>query len=433
MSDLLKRRTGIKVDARELSPQADLSERRFRAESEAVIGMLLEDEPELLLEDVYVEFDTEDAAPPRPRKDGWLKAVRILGAFLLFLFAAAAGTVAWGYFSGYRIGEFRDGGVLTGRGLVRLDQPASDFYQLSEYDRVTETEGRLVKTFDVERGATYFLIADGATVSVSGPGSGMRVSRLLEAAGVALGEDDTVSRAMAYTLSPGESVRVSRIRYEELTATEVIPYRGVPKPSPLLRAGRTISIYPAEPRDGKREVTYREKYVDGVLVQREELEVKILRQPVDYVVLTGANVPMSDLNAALYTDVQIVDGVPASYEKKLSGFATAYNFKGNVYGAGGMYLHQGMIATDPKVIPFGTLVYITSSDGSFVYGWAICADACDAAMEGRVLVDLYFDTYRETLMFGKHTMDVYVIGRLNQEQLAQYRANSMFDTRIPKA
>ncbi len=433
MSDLLKRRTGVKVDARELSPRAESGERRIRAEYEAVIGMLLEDEPELLTEDVYVEFDTGDAPPPRKRGDFWLSAVKVTGVLLLVLAVAAAGTVAWGYLNGYRIGVFYDSGELTGYSLVRTDDPASNYFDLSRYDEVTETEDRLFKTYSVEREAVYFVTADGATFSYGGPPSGMKVRDLLAEADITLGEDDTVSRAMAYTLSAGDSVTVKRVRYEEYTVTEDIPYRGVPKPTPLLRKGRTISIYPQDPRNGRREVTYREKYVDGVLEIKETLSETILRQPVDYIVLTGADASMSDINGALYTDIQIIDGVPSSFQRKLTGFATAYNFKGHAYGAGGMYLRQGMIATDPKVIPFGTLCYITSPDGSFVYGWAITADACDAAMQGRVLVDCYFDTYREPYLFGKHTMDVYIIGQLNQEQLKEFRANSMFDSRIPKA
>ena len=62
-----------------------------------------------------------------------------------------------------------------------------------------------------------------------------------------------------------------------------------------------------------------------------------------------------------------------------------------------------------ETIPYGSKLYIKSSDGSFVYGYAVAADTGIALMDGRVTVDLYFDTYLESCLFGAKTMDIYVL------------------------
>ena len=66
-------------------------------------------------------------------------------------------------------------------------------------------------------------------------------------------------------------------------------------------------------------------------------------------------------------------------------------------------------AVNPKVIPYGTKLYIKAADGSFTYGYAIAADTGTALMDGRVLVDLFFDTNQECYAFGAKKMEVYVL------------------------
>lgn len=69
----------------------------------------------------------------------------------------------------------------------------------------------------------------------------------------------------------------------------------------------------------------------------------------------------------------------------------------------------GYVAVNPKVIPYGTRLYICSPDGSLVYGYAIAADTGGALMSGRVLVDVFYNTVAECNNFGRRTMSVYVL------------------------
>jgi len=57
----------------------------------------------------------------------------------------------------------------------------------------------------------------------------------------------------------------------------------------------------------------------------------------------------------------------------LTGKATGYYSKTGK-GSSGLGLGYGTVAVDPDVIPYGTKLYITSTDGKFVYGYAVATD-----------------------------------------------------------
>ena len=117
---------------------------------------------------------------------------------------------------------------------------------------------------------------------------------------------------------------------------------------------------------------------------------------------------------------EIVDGVPAEgvsevYESQRS---TAYSASQTAKGASGRRLTYGTVAVDPSVIPYGTLMYITSDDGSFVYGYAYAADTGTAMREGRVFVDLYYESYEESVKSAVIPVTVYII---DEETAAKYQ------------
>ena len=62
-------------------------------------------------------------------------------------------------------------------------------------------------------------------------------------------------------------------------------------------------------------------------------------------------------------------------------------------GASGLGLYCGTVAVNPALIPYGTKLYIASTDGRFVYGYAIATDTGTSLLNGSCLVDLYYDTY----------------------------------------
>ena len=303
--------------------------------------------------------------------------------------------------------------------------------EVEEPDKVTVTETGPVQTVEVERASNAYLTVDGSTHEIRFLESEVAsVGDLLAYANITLSEEDIVEPGLSAPVSDGSSVKVIRVVVKEYTTTEAILGTAIERLTPVLRVGRTEAIGSGEAEDGEREVTYRETYFDGQLQSKEELASTVTKEASDYTLLVGADIAASPINGSTYTDVQIVGNVPSSYEAVYSGKCTAYNFRQGVYGASGMSLYQGMVAVDPSIIPYGSLLYITSDN--FVYGWAIAADYCEAAAQGRVLVDCFFETYRESQLFGAKNLTVYVVKQLYQADLAKYIGQSgMFYSRIP--
>ena len=100
-------------------------------------------------------------------------------------------------------------------------------------------------------------------------------------------------------------------------------------------------------------------------------------------------------------------GNPLTYSKTLNMTATAYTLASspNDITASGVVPYVGTVAVDLSVLPLGTRVYVTSADGSWVYGYSVVEDT---GVRGRI-IDLYLDTYDECINFGVRDCVVYVL------------------------
>lgn len=100
-------------------------------------------------------------------------------------------------------------------------------------------------------------------------------------------------------------------------------------------------------------------------------------------------------------------GETLRFSKSVSMTATAYTTGYDGVGtvtASGTTVHVGVVAVDPKVIPLGTRLYIVAN-GGVVYGKAV---AEDTGVRGSC-VDLYMDTYRQCIEFGRRSCIVYIL------------------------
>ncbi len=100
-------------------------------------------------------------------------------------------------------------------------------------------------------------------------------------------------------------------------------------------------------------------------------------------------------------------GEAVAYEDVLTGTCTAYT--DNAETATGASPDYGDVAVDPTLIPYGTRLYITAEDGSYVYGYATAVDTGAAMEDGDVLCDLYLDSEEECDDFGRREMLVYLL------------------------
>ena len=100
-------------------------------------------------------------------------------------------------------------------------------------------------------------------------------------------------------------------------------------------------------------------------------------------------------------------GATLKFSNAKSMTATAYTAgHGGVDSttATGMPVKIGVVAVDKNIIPLGTKLYIVTNDG-IVYGMA---SAEDTGVKGNV-IDLYYDTYRQCIEFGRRSCTVYML------------------------
>lgn len=253
------------------------------------------------------------------------------------------------------------------------------------------------------------IIADGRTVSLRCAGT---VGDALSAANVKVSDDDLINVALGERLNDSTEIVVNRVEIIEETQLETIKYATKYQEDDSRTIGWSEVIVDGE--EGEIETTLRHVYVDGELVSSAVVDEDVT-EPVDQVVLVGTkeynpidDFSISHLSAPLDLTLD-ANGVPTSYSKVLTGKSCAYSARPGAGTASGRKAMVGYVAVDPKIIPYGTEMYITTVDGSAVYGYAIAADTGTALVDGLILVDLFMDSYEASCDWGARQVNIYIL------------------------
>lgn len=268
---------------------------------------------------------------------------------------------------------------------------------------IVESNGR--DRIHVLRAFTVPVTADGTTTDLVATDE--TVGELLEESGIEVGEHDIVEPALDEKLERGDSVTLQRVEYVDYTTEETVPVETQYQQTSLYYRNQDKETVLEQGQDGLDQVTWREVWVDGELTETTEVGRQTLVEMQPTVIKCyGEGAPVSIFNGPEVVDGVPVEGVSAVYSGKRS---TGYSASLTAKGASGQRLTYGTVAVDPSVIPYGTLLYITSDDGSFVYGYAYAADTGTAMMAGHAFVDLYYETYDEAVTSAVIPVTVYVI------------------------
>lgn len=257
------------------------------------------------------------------------------------------------------------------------------------------------------------VVADSKTIKCKVT-EGATVAEVLDKAGVELNENDTVSKKLTKTVSEGDKIVVRRVTYSTHTETEKLPFKTVTKKDKSMYKDQ--SKVTQQGKDGKQKVTYEDKYIDGELVKSTVKSTKVKTKATDKIVVVGTKSrpvvsvsgkrTISELTppSSLTLDE---NGRPTSYKKLITGKATAY-YSGTTCSTG-VHVKPGYIAVNPKQIPYGTKMYIVSSDGKYVYGYAIAADTGGFARKGTAVADLFMWSEADCWQFGRRNVDIYIL------------------------
>lgn len=231
---------------------------------------------------------------------------------------------------------------------------------------------------------------------------------------------------MGITLSPLEMVAVD-LSGEEVVLTiseDITYYDRVSEPAtfetvrvanPDMLEGEEKVVQ--EGADGVRTSVYEVVWSNGQQVSRqfvEELDSTAVDKIVEYG--TAKPQPAASTPSGSVSVSKNADGsgtLTFSSGEKLN-FSSAKTMTATAYTAGhggadyttatGTLVDVGTVAVDKSVIPLGTRMFIITNDG-IVYGTAV---ARDTGVRGNV-IDLYYNTYRECIEFGRRSCTVYIL------------------------
>lgn len=310
---------------------------------------------------------------------------------------------------------FRDTVYITDEGVTKeiktnqFDTYAilrSEDYALEPDDKVSvETGAGKKKHIIINRAFGISLIADGEEIPLKFTDG--TVADALERLGIELGEDDFLNYLPEEPLCEGMTIKVSRVKYVERNIESAMPFETIYKNNSNLVIGTETVL--EEGANGAHVLTYKDKYVDGELVSSEVIAEEITKQPVSSVVERGTALAEPYAKMENPEQLELIDGIPANYEKIVSGKATAYSAKPGALTASGRYAVVGTVAVNPNVIPYGSEVYVVAQDGSRVYGYAIAADTGYGMMDGSIAVDVFMGSYEDSCKWGAVYVDIYVL------------------------
>ncbi len=246
------------------------------------------------------------------------------------------------------------------------------------------------------------ITADGETKEVLLPDG--TVEEALQLGSVKLGKDDILDVKRTTPVSKVKSITIKRVTYKDETVSETIPFDKVKENSDELDLGETK--IKTEGIDGEKAVVNRVKYIDGERDSSLTIAEKVVKKPVDEVTLVGTKGAASADGAGTFTDE---NGVEVSYKYKLTGSGTAYTAPAGASTATGTPVYEGGVAINPDLIPYGSKLYVESTDGSRVYGYATAIDTGGALMDGSAIVDVFYFSYDACCNWGRRDVNVYVI------------------------
>lgn len=228
------------------------------------------------------------------------------------------------------------------------------------------------------------------------------VEDALKKAGVTVNDEDFIDVSLAQEVKSDITVTINRVTYETVTKTRAVPFEVISFKTQTLAQGKTKTL--KEGTNGEITTVTEQKLLDGVVVEEKLISEEQTKNPVSARILLGdPNAPTSQLIPADPIELD-ANGNPVSYKAKVVGKATAYSALGRK-----TKLVPGCVAMNLSQFPRGTKVYIKTPDNTFVYGYSQVKDTGTALVNGTILVDLFFGSYKESCLFGAKTVEVYVL------------------------
>lgn len=268
------------------------------------------------------------------------------------------------------------------------------------------------------RGETGITVQRAQNITINNCGSimqtiayGETVEEHLVRNGISIHGDYKVSVPLTDKTQDDMLISVDHMLSNKETYTVEIPFRTSYVDDPTMELGQEQVI--TEGTAGQMLCTADVLYVNAEETSRAVLEETVVCQPSDRIIARGTGEAVGAARKPIIGDGFIITttGEVLTYTHSEKFKATAYSHLDagcDMVTATGTRVKTGTVAVDPRVIPYGTRMFIITNDGSYVYGLATAED-CGGGVKGNH-VDLYFDNRSECFKFGIRSCTIYFLG-----------------------
>lgn len=298
--------------------------------------------------------------------------------------------------------------VAVVSGIYQTTEEASPYYlrngEQMTFVHTMAVTGNVSEEEELSSSILVTLKADKREYTMKVP-QGATVEDLLDEKRLKLDGNDLINMDVDEILYDNAAVVIERIDYAVRTEERILPYETLQTESSLLRPGKKEVIVSG--KAGKEVTTYVQKLKDGEVIFERAVDSTVVEEPVAQEEIIGAYTAISPFDFDCESDE---NGVPLEYVTVYRNQkATGYSARDGALTASGRYAIPGHVAVDSEKIPYGTKLYIASPDNTFIYGYAIAADTGIGLMDGRTDVDLFYDSYAESVLNGVRYVDIYIL------------------------
>lgn len=214
-------------------------------------------------------------------------------------------------------------------------------------------------TIHIQRAQPLTIEADGQMIEARVLGGLVRDA--VAQAGILLSDMDYTIPDLETAVVPGMRIQVIRATESFITENEILPYQTIYQPDETMELDTRAVIQGG--LNGTAQIVYRARMENGVEISREQISRAVLVEPVDEIIAYGTKIVLRT--------IETPDG-PREYWRVLRNMVTtSYHpaaLGGDDVTSIGMKLQKGIIAGDPKIIPYRTQLYVPG------YGLGIMAD-----------------------------------------------------------
>ncbi len=283
---------------------------------------------------------------------------------------------------------------------------------LDENDFYTTAAGDGVNEITVQRGQVVYVNYCGKEMELNSYGE--TLGELLERSGVKTYGQYSVSQSLQTMTYDGMQVQVGNVVQAQETYTVELPFETVYCQDPSLPAGEEAVLVSGSA--GQLLCNAEVVYVNAQEQSRIVTDETVLERPVNQIVAvgTGSETQEGSGEQELWIGdgiIRLPTGEVLTYTDSGTYNATAYTHLDegcDMVTATGTRVRWGTVAVDPRMIPYGTRMFIVTSDGSYIYGVATAED-CGGAIKGN-RIDLYMPTLSQAFSFGRRSCTVYFLG-----------------------